>query len=238
MYTALVIDDETLARKEIAILLRVHDNIRIVAEASNVADAVQAMRDLNPDIVFLDIQMGAESGFDFLDAIDQPCAVIFTTAYDQYAIRAFEVNALDYLLKPIEPERLQEAIRRLDYQVGDKQPGSGKFKYSDLVLAKISGRLCSFKVEDIAVIEAVGDYTKITTISGTNCLVKNTMKRWLNRLPQGEFFRVHRSTIVNMNHVQSLVEDQKDRYQVKIHQIGKPLPVSRRQAVELKKLLA
>ena len=110
---ALVIDDERLARKELINLLSQYDQVEIVGEANNVDDAKEKIEALAPDVVFLDIQMPEKTGFDLLEELDNVPHVVFTTAYDEYAIKAFQVNALDYLLKPIEPKRLGEAIERL-----------------------------------------------------------------------------------------------------------------------------
>jgi len=238
MFRALVVDDETLARKEMAILLRIYDDIEIIGEAVTVPQAAQAVADLEPDVVFLDIQLRNESGFDLLELIDTPCAIIFTTAYDEYAIRAFEANAVDYLLKPIEPKRLREAISRLGRGGPETRASGGRLRYSDLVLAKRAGRLRSFRVEDIIMIGAAGDYTRIVTSGDATYLVKSTMKRWLNRLPQDDFCRIHRSTIVNLNHVVSLKENPRGKFLVKMQHVSEPLPASRRYVFRLKKLLA
>ncbi len=237
MFRALIVDDEKLARREMVYLLRAHGNVEIVGEAANVTEAAQAMRDLTPDVVFLDIQLGNESGFALLEMTNAPCEIIFTTAYDEYAIRAFELNALDYLLKPIEPRRLEEAIRRLDRRGRVDLDGGDRRKYGDLILARSAGRLRSFRVAEIAVIRASGDYTDVTTSGGANFFIKSTMNQWLERLPQEVFYRIHRSTIVNMNHVASLEENPMAEYLVRVRGIDAPLTVSRRQVAKLKGLL-
>src|SRR5680860_293864 len=122
---ALVVDDERLARKELINLLSHHENVEIIGEATNVDDAKEKINNLHPDVVFLDIQMPEKTGFDLLEELDHVPNVIFTTAYDEYAIKAFQVNALDYLLKPIEPERLMEALNRLQKKIAEDPKEEG-----------------------------------------------------------------------------------------------------------------
>jgi two-component system LytT family response regulator len=237
MYRAVVVDDERLARREIAILLRDRADVEIVGEAASVDEAEQAVRDLRPDVVFLDIQLDGESGFDLLERLDVPCAVVFTTAFDEYALRAFEVNAVDYLLKPIDPGRLREAIGRLGRREGAATHGRERLLRDDLVLARHSGRLRSFRVAEITVITAAGDYTRVSTTGGRHYLVKSTMKRWLQRLPRDAFARVHRSAIVNLDHVQELAEGQRGEYWLAVGDAADRVPASRRRIAGLKRRL-
>src|SRR5690606_12609153 len=122
---ALIVDDERLARKELINLLSQHENVEIVGEAINVEDAKEKINSLNPDVVFLDIQMPEKTGFDLLEELDHVPTIIFTTAYDEYALKAFQVNALDYLLKPIEPERLAEALNKLQKKLVEEPKQEG-----------------------------------------------------------------------------------------------------------------
>src|SRR5438093_11429127 len=117
MIKAIIIDDERLARSELRKLLMDFPEIEVVAEASNAGEGVEKIENINPDLIFLDIQMPGKTGFDMLAELDKAPLVIFTTAYDEYALKAFEVNALDYLLKPIEPKRLTDAIQKLQYEI-------------------------------------------------------------------------------------------------------------------------
>jgi len=235
MIRALIVDDERLARREMAYLLREHDEIEVVGEASGVADAARAVQELRPDVIFLDIQLGNETGFDLLESAELSCAVIFTTAYDEYAIRAFEVNALDYLLKPIEPERLREAIGRLPRGVSEPGRGAGKLTLTDLILAKSSGRLRSLRVGEIAVVTSAGDYTNVITTGGTAFFIKSTMKQWMDRLPPETFVRAHRSAIVNLTHIERLEGKPPAGCRVRVRGVDSPVPVSRRQLIRLRK---
>src|SRR5215217_7997012 len=123
MIKAIIIDDERLARSELRKLLMDFPEIEVVAEASNAGEGVEKIENINPDLIFLDIQMPGKTGFDMLSELDKAPHVIFTTAYDEYALKAFEVNALDYLLKPIEPKRLSDAIQKLQYEMSKENEG-------------------------------------------------------------------------------------------------------------------
>src|ERR1043165_2201996 len=126
MIKAIIIDDERLARSELRKLLMDFPEIEVVAEASNAGEGVEKIENINPDLIFLDIQMPGKTGFDMLSELDKAPHVIFTTAYDEYALKAFEVNALDYLLKPVEPKRLADAIQKLHLQEEREPVGNGE----------------------------------------------------------------------------------------------------------------
>jgi two-component system LytT family response regulator len=141
-FRALVIDDERLARKDLIALLGAHDQVTVVGEAEDVPSAINTIQALNPDVIFLDIQMPGDSGFDLLEKTEVKAHIIFVTAYDEYAIRAFEVNALDYLLKPVNPERLAKALEKLELQEREPRAEIRKLNYDDRLFLMV-GR--SFK---------------------------------------------------------------------------------------------
>jgi two-component system, LytTR family, response regulator len=130
---AILIDDERLARTELKKLLQEHSNIEIIDEAANADEGIEKIEQHNPDLIFLDIQMPGKTGFDMLDELDRMPKVVFTTAYDEYALKAFEVNALDYLLKPIEPKRLADAIHKLQFEIGREKMGENNFTNRSLL---------------------------------------------------------------------------------------------------------
>lgn len=235
MLRALIVDDERLARREVADLLAAHSSVEIVGEAADVPSAARAAARLRPDVVFLDIQLGGGSGFDLLESLDEAVAVVFTTAYDEYAIRAFEVNAVDYLLKPIHPDRLAEAVARLGKGRGPAPLPGGRLAYTDLVLARSRGLLCSFRVRDILAIVAAGDYSRILTEGGGAFMLHSTMKLWEQRLPADSFCRIHRSVIVNLARVDRIAEGRPGSCRVHLRGLADPFPVSRRRARELRK---
>src|SRR3954467_2270703 len=165
---AIIIDDERLARSELKKLLTDYPEIEIVAEAANANEGLEKIETMNPDLVFLDIQMPGKTGFDMLAELDKAPHVIFTTAYDEYALKAFEVNALDYLLKPVEPKRLADAIQKLHIQEekeqiingGDVNVNRDMLREDDQVFVKDGERCWFVKLSEIRLFESVGNYAK------------------------------------------------------------------------------
>ena len=219
----LVVDDEPLARARMRTLIADHPDIEIVGECGNGADAILAIEKHSPDIVFLDIQMPELDGFGVIEAVgpDRMPLVIFVTAYDEYAVQAFEVHALDYLLKPVERERFAAALARAKARLSnpeavrsDAGPDKaqlqallehlGRRQRRDLRLAiKVDGRLLLLRTAEIDWIEAVDNHAKIHVGAETH-LVRDTLTRLESRLPAARFLRIHRSTIVNTERVKEL----------------------------------
>ena len=165
---AIIIDDERLARNELKKLLSEFPDIEVVDEASNADEGLQKIEALNPDIIFLDIQMPGKTGFDLLSELERTPEVIFTTAYDEYALRAFEVNALDYLLKPIEPKRLADALQKLDEEEKEQTTDGelvtmnrSMLSENDQVFVKDGERCWFVKLSEIRLFESVGNYAKV-----------------------------------------------------------------------------
>jgi DNA-binding LytR/AlgR family response regulator len=218
----MVVDDEKLARVRLVKLLGGQDGVTVVGEASNGAEAVERIRELHPDVVLLDIQMPGMSGFDVIDALSDPPLIVFATAFDEYAIKAFEVNSLDYLLKPVSRERLEEALGRARALLSDP-PGLDREieKLSALVRSRPLERLPVSRGKRIALL----DLDEIVWLSSEDglvfvhtaegrFLVNLTMAQLEERLDERRFFRVHRSTIVNLEHVKELVPWFSGKYQV------------------------
>lgn len=197
---ALIVDDERLARNALKNKLEHFNEITVVGEADSVNTAVSAIKELQPDLLFLDIQLYNETGFDILNNIDYTGKIIFVTAYDEYAIRAFEINAVDYLLKPISVERLNNAISRLDKPKPVKI--QNKYNYNDRILVGKGNKMIFVELKSIICISASGDYSSIKTADNTTYLVSKSMNEWENRLPENNFFRIHRSTIINIEFVE------------------------------------
>jgi two-component system LytT family response regulator len=237
-YRALLVDDERLARKELRSMLSEHDAVEVVGEADSVATAAEQIEAHAPDIVFLDIQMPGETGFDLFEAVDQPLKVIFVTAYDQHAIRAFDVNALDYLLKPVHPNRLARAIERLsDDALPDKHPTQA-LTLTDRVCLPDQGRMYFFKVSDIVYIAAAGDYTEVHLANGRMRLALKPLHEWEDRLPNQHFVRIHRSTLVNLEHVTDVTRTNSYAYRVHLSDADEPVRMSRRYAAKVKERFA
>jgi len=204
-FKALIIDDEQLARKAILSLLKDISCIEVAGEADCVKDAMHMIDLHGPDLLFLDIQMPGKTGFDLLNHTNYQGKVIFITAYDEYALRAFEINALDYLLKPISPVRFKMAIERLENQKDIKIPQFNQdLLYNDRLFLLMGKEMVFLKISSIVYIQAEGDYTKIYTVNNKSGLILKSMKEWESRLPKTYFCRVHRSSIINLEFINKI----------------------------------
>lgn len=239
-WRALIVDDERLARQDLRKLLGEFKHIEILGEAVDGNDAQAKIKELNPDLIFLDIQMPGLSGFDLLEKIDSTITVIFVTAFDEYALRAFEVNALDYLLKPINPKRLTESIHRLEQEETEASEDDNlrPLSLNDRLLIRMDTHLRFLKVSEIGCIEAAGDYSEVHVSSGKKHLVYKSMSEWETRLPRETFCRIHRSTIVNLDRLEKLEEWFNNSYRVYLHGMPEPFIMSRRYASRLKKMMS
>ena len=208
--TALIVDDERLARAELRRLLSAHPEIQVVGEAANAAQAEEAIRALVPELIFLDVQMPGRSGFELLAELEQPPAVIFTTAYDQYALKAFEFGAYDYLLKPIAPNRLARALDRLrdrlttaaeDAEATPSTPDS--LGENDHVFLKDDDRCWFVRVGDIRLLESEGNYARVY-FNEHRPLIARTLQALESRLDPQQFVRVSRQHIVNLRFVRKV----------------------------------
>lgn len=234
---AVIVDDERLARVNLRRLLEHHPEIEIVGEASSCKGTIEMINQYNPQLIFLDIQLSGETGFDLLEMIDNSIKIIFVTAYDEYAIRAFEVNAIDYLLKPVNPERLKVAIERVVTKETAEKSEVKSYEYSDNIYVHLNNYASRFiKISSITFIEPVGNYSKIVTIEGKHCLVLKTLKQWQEELPDNNFVRIHRSSIVNIEHVDRIEKKSNTQHMAFLKNIPEPLEVSRRYAKKLKAL--
>ncbi len=228
----ILVDDERLARRELRQMLAEFPHVEVVGEADCVDAAVDLIRREEPDVVFLDVQMPEHSGFELLDRVDVTFKVIFATAFDAHAIRAFEVNALDYLLKPISPDRLARAVERLAAPAAE--PALRKLDYSDRIFLTAGERPVLLKVDTIAFIRAAGDYSEVHTSDGRTLFVQKALREWEERLPENFFSRVHRSTIVNVERIERIDETATRAYVVRLQGTSEPIAMSRRYAGELR----
>jgi two-component system, LytTR family, response regulator len=232
---AIIVDDERLARVNLKKLLEPLSEIDIVGEASSCKSAIEMINMFNPHLIFLDIQLSGETGFDLLEMIDSSIKIIFVTAYDEYAIRAFEVNAIDYLLKPVNPERLKVAIEKVIKKQKVQESEAKNYEYSDSIYVRLNNYASRFiKISSITSIEPVGNYSKIVTIEGKHCLVLKTLKQWQEELPDDNFVRIHRSSIVNIEHVDHIERNPDTGHLAFLKNKQEPLEVSRRYAKKLK----
>jgi two-component system LytT family response regulator len=266
---ALVVDDESLARRGLIVRLREFSQIEVLDECQNARQAVDKIIALNPDLVFLDIQMPGMNGFDVLREVQtagkQMPLVVFVTAYDHYAIKAFEVRAIDYLLKPLDHERLEQSIRRIEKNLAErernaqhlrilnlladatgedcedilKRLASGEdmsiARYPEHIAIKESGEITRVAINSIEWVDAAGDYMCIHACNETHIL-RRTMKELEDELNPLRFQRIHRSAIVNLDQVEKLCSRQNGEYHL-ILRNGKELKVSRSYKDRIKKLI-
>ena len=237
----MVVEDERLPRAELRAMLEA-EGVDVVGEADSVATGLHVIKQLEPELVLLDIQLGRETAFDLLDRLDVDCDIIFVTAYDHHAVKAFELNAIDYLLKPVEQDRLREALGRLaapdkDESSEDPQAAAVPAPYlaGDRLFVKASDRWRFLRVDEISVVEAAGDYTRLRLMDGGEVLLSRPVKEWEERLPGDRFVRIHRSTIVNLDHVTKVDEWFNHTFQVHVKGIERPYSMSRRYAARLKR---
>ncbi|MBX7219963.1 MAG: LytTR family DNA-binding domain-containing protein [Blastocatellia bacterium] len=238
MLKAVLVDDEPSARKLLRLTLQTTGAVTVVGEAGSVAEAVTVLQNAQPDVVFLDVQLREETGFDLLDQMELKCRVVFVTSHDQYAARAFEVNALDYLIKPPEPARLKQTIQRLHQAQPVGAPRTAeKFAYQDRLFLKINNRSGFLKISTIKCIQAEAYLSRLWTITAANVQTNLSLKDWEELLPERQFLKIHRSTIVNLEFVTE-VEDWSNRsYRIHLAGMTEPQVVSRRVATQLRERL-
>jgi two-component system LytT family response regulator len=233
---AVIVDDERLARRELRTLIDdAHaEHIHVVGEAASVEDAARLIEATDADVVFLDIQLAGETGMDLVPLIGADVDVVFVTAYDEYTLRAFEVNALDYLLKPVVPERLALTVRRL--VASQPAPASREIAgYDDRLFLRLGNERAFVRVRDIMAIEAQGDGSMLRLFPKLSQKPSGkSLGEWEQRLPGREFVRIHRSTIVNLDHVERLEPWSHASQRVYLRGVAEPLTMSRRYGARIR----
>lgn len=232
---SLIVDDERLARKEMRSLLSEFAEIEIVGEAETVRDALKLIESEKPHVVFLDIQLAGETGFDLLEQTESRFTIIFVTAFDAYAIRAFEVNALDYLLKPVNPDRLKKAVNKLfDEEKSPQKTDFRPLEFDDRLFLELGGRSVFLKINRISHILAAGDYSEVFTVENQKYLVEKSLREWDARLPEKHFARIHRGCIINLECVERVESWFNRSFQIYLQNSKEPFAASRRFAAKLK----
>ncbi|NRB41674.1 MAG: response regulator [Pseudomonadales bacterium] len=246
----ILVDDEPLARQELSYLLRDFPDLNIIAEACNITEAADQIETLKPDLVFLDINMPEGDGFDLLERLSFIPAIVFTTAYDQYAIKAFEVSALDYLLKPIDPTRLGQAIDKVissmseafelaeetleDDRSEHAQHDQKRLTLEEKIFIKDRDRCWLVKVGDIMLLESQGNYTRVS-FEEFNPMIKRPLSQLESRLPENQFIRASRKHIVNIRFVETIESTELGQLEMTL-KTGENIAMSRRQSQEFKHL--
>ncbi|HSZ71313.1 MAG TPA: LytTR family transcriptional regulator DNA-binding domain-containing protein [Cytophagaceae bacterium] len=232
----LIIDDEPLARELIRTFLKDYPAFQVVAECINGFDGLKAIQELKPDVIFLDVEMPKVSGLEMLELVDEMPLVIFTTAYEEHAIKAFEMNALDYLLKPFTKERFKKSIDKIEDRQRHKSDETVKLRHLsenhslrqealERVVVKTVSSIKVIPLSDILYLEAQDDYVMIHTSEGS-FLKQQTMKYFEQALPAKQFIRIHRSYIINIREMLRIEPYEKNGYQIVLKSSG-TLPVSR-----------
>jgi two-component system LytT family response regulator len=240
---AIIVDDEELARGLIREMLRKHPDIQVVAECANGFEAVKAAAEHKPDLLFLDVQMPKLDGFEVLELIGEDAVVIFVTAYDTYAMRAFDVHAVDYLLKPFNEERFGAALERARLRIGQKMPNPAELaasarppsQYLERIVIKDGTRVHVIPVSKLDYVEAQDDYVSLAS-AGKCYLKQQTISSLEAALDPSRFIRIHRSYIVNLERVAKMEPYTKES-RVAVLADGKQLPVSRAGYARLSELL-
>ena len=243
MYKVILIDDEPLARQLVRALLKPYGQIEIVAECGDGFEGFKAIQEHEPDLVFLDVQMPRVNGFEMLELLESPPSVIFTTAFDEYALKAFEAHAIDYLLKPVTKERFEKAMNKWLQQAGvKKQPHMHDLLqekvydgYQHRIVVKDNGMIRIIPSQEIHYVEANDDYVKIFTKAG-NYLKKSTLGHIEQTLDPKQFVRVHRSYLIPVSQLQRIEPYEKDSH-IALLQCGARIPVSKTGMTKLKELL-
>jgi two-component system, LytTR family, response regulator len=240
---ALIVDDEHLARQILRRYAREIDELEIIAECENGFEAVKAIGELKPDLVFLDVQMPKLNGFEVLELVDPPPAVIFVTAYDQYAMKAFEAHAVDYLLKPFHPDRFKKAIEHARARLGERLPEPALLRAAakpsgeklDRIVLKDGSKVHILSLDKLDYVEAQDDYIALHS-ENKRYLKQQTISDCEAQLDGTRFIRIHRSYIVNLERIMRIEPYTKDS-RVAILKDGTRLPVSRSGLAKLKAIL-
>lgn len=243
MIRAIIIDDERLARNELKKLLTEHPEVEIVAEAANAVEGLEKIEQYNPDLIFLDIQMPGKTGFELLEELDRAPEVIFTTAYDDYAIKAFEVNALDYLLKPVELGRLADALQKMQGSSERKSPSvpnehghRNLLSENDQVFVKDGERCWFVRLNEIRLFESIGNYARVY-FAGNKPLILKSLNALEERLDERLFFRANRKHIVNLRMIEKIEPYFNGGLLLELKG-GEKIEVSRRQTVKFKEMMS
>jgi two-component system LytT family response regulator len=234
---AIIIDDERLARQELKNLLSAYKDIEIIAECNNAQSAKEKIAELNPDVIFLDMQMPGKTGLELIEEVSALPDVVFVTAHDEYAIKAFEVNAFDYLLKPVSPERLAETIKKLTLkETYEKKENTTPLTESDKVFIKDGEKTWFVKLSNIRLFESEGNYVRVY-FDTFRPLILRSLNSLEERLDEKHFFRASRKHIINLSWIESIETWFNGGLMVKLKG-GQEVEISRRQAVKLKDMMS
>ncbi|MFS4482187.1 LytR/AlgR family response regulator transcription factor [Hyunsoonleella sp. 2307UL5-6] len=237
---SIIVEDSRLARNELKELIKVHKEIELVGEAANVDDGYTLIIETKPDLLFLDINMPEKDGFELLEMLDEVPIVIFTTAFDEYAIKSFEYNAFDYLLKPINLKRFSQSIKKvIENTRGNelsKVENENTLGLDKQIFIKDGEKCWLVKIQDISMFEIVGNYTRVF-FENNKPLIYKSLAQIEEKLPKDVFFRANRQQIININHVKKVVSWFNGKFKIEMNS-GEEIEISRRQSYIFKEQLS
>lgn len=231
----ILIDDEPLALEELALMLAKHPTIEVIGTATNSIEAISAINALKPELIFLDINMPGRSGFELLEDLDEVPHVIFVTAYDQFAIKAFDVNALDYILKPINKDRLADAINKIEKVESPTKNKEEKLSIDKRIFIKDGDKCFFVPLSEIFLIESVGNYARVY-YENKKPLLHKSLNYLEEKLPDTHFFRAGRQHIINLHFIKNIHPFFNNTLQAEM-QNGEKIDISQRQSVRFKELM-
>lgn len=237
---AVIVEDSRLARNELKELIKEHKEIKLLGEAENVDDGFKLINDTKPDLLFLDINMPEKDGFELLEMLDEVPIVIFTTAFDEYAIKSFEYNAFDYLLKPINQKRFSKSIEKVIENATNNSSSEPKnenaLSLDKQIFIKDGEKCWLVKIQDISMFEIVGNYTRVF-FENNKPLIYKSLSQVEEKLPNDVFFRANRQQIININHVKKVVSWFNGKLKIEMNS-GEEIEISRRQSYIFKEQLS
>jgi two-component system LytT family response regulator len=237
---AVIVEDSRLARNELKELIKAHTEIEVLGEAENVDEGFKLINETKPDLLFLDINMPEKDGFELLEMLDEVPTTIFTTAFDEYAIKSFEYNAFDYLLKPISQKRFSKSIEKVIESVDNKAKDETKIgsalSLDKQIFIKDGEKCWLVKIQDISLFEIVGNYTRVF-FDNNKPLIYKSLAQVEEKLPTEVFFRANRQQIININHVKKVVSWFNGKLKIEMNS-GEEIEISRRQSSLFKEQLS
>ena len=238
--TAVIVEDSRLARNELKELLKAHKEIELLGEAKNVDEGFKLINETNPDLLFLDINMPEKDGFDLLEMLDDVPITIFTTAFDEFAIKSFEYNAFDYLLKPINQKRftksIKKVIEKLTHSSSSENNTEAALSLDKQIFIKDGEKCWLVKIQDIYMFEIVGNYTRVF-FKNNKPLIYKSLGQVEEKLPNDVFFRANRQQLININHVKKVVSWFNGKLKIEMNS-GEEVEISRRQSYLFKEQLS
>jgi two-component system LytT family response regulator len=237
---AVLIDDVEVMRITLKKVLEQFPHINIIGEASSFDEAKEVINRLKPDLLFLDINLNGLSSIDLLEELNCTPKIIFITSHENFAIKAFEINAVDYIIKPISTKRIAKAIERVSLpsvavKDNNLNEGEERFQSDQIILLNFDNKMNFIKIKDINYIEAYGNYTKINMLDGKLSITYNSIKNWENKLPLDIFIQIHRSTVVNLINVLKIEKWTNDTGRLYLKNVDKPFEISRSYFFQIKK---